>query len=193
MPRLIAITGGIGTGKSIVSQILRINSYIVYDCDSEAKKLMDRDISIHSQLNEHIHPNAVKNGIIDRKLIAGIVFSDPDKLQQINKIVHLAVINDILAKAKTHIPHDILFIETAILYQSNIDLIVNEVWNITAPMGTRIKRVMKRNSCTPDEVQARIKAQNSFKATRQHPVTRNIINDDCNPILPQLLELLKEF
>ena len=121
MSTIIAITGGIGSGKSIVSRVLRAHSYTVYDCDSEAKRLMDIDTDIHDKLNKLIHPQAVVDRRINRPLIAEIVFSSDEKLSLLNSIVHHAVIEDLRRINVGELPHNILFIETAILYQSHID------------------------------------------------------------------------
>lgn len=192
MTRLIAITGGIGTGKSIVSHILRVKGYNVYDCDSEAKQLMDSNITIHQQLTEQIHPQAVKNGKINRKLIADIVFSDHEKLKILNAITHTAVLEDIRHKAKAHHPYGILFIETAILYQSNLDLIVDKVWNVTSPTDIRINRVMKRNSCDRETVMKRISAQDAYIPLRHHPIVYTVVNDNVHPLLTQIHNLLED-
>ncbi len=191
MSKIIAITGGIGSGKSVVSHILRCNSYTVYDCDSEAKRLMDSDTDIHAKLNFHIHPQAVKNGVIDRRLIAEIVFASPDKLKRLNSIVHGAVLDDIRRIPVDTLPHNILFVETAILYQSNLDLVVDSVWNVTAPIDIRINRVIKRNSCTREDVLSRINSQESYKPLRQHSCVRTIVNDGTAPVLPQVIQLLE--
>lgn len=191
MSHLIAITGGIGSGKSVVSHLLRCNSFTVYDCDREAKRLMDNNTDIHAQLNRHIHPRSVTDGIIDRKLIADIVFTDPDKLTKLNSIVHSAVIDDIRHITVDSLPNRVMFIETAILYQSNIDLMVDSVWEVTAPLEVRVARVMRRNSCTRDEVISRIKSQDSFLPPRRHNNTRLIVNDDVTPLLPQVIDLIK--
>lgn len=192
MPQIIAITGGIGTGKSVVSHILRINGYEVYDCDSEAKRIMDNDTGIHASLNKHIHPDAVKDKVIDRRLISRIVFSNPDKLKKLNDITHTAVLDDIRHRIETEImPKDILFIETAILYQSNLDTVVDQVWNVTAPSDIRVARVMKRNSCDCNEVIMRIQSQESYIPSRYHPRISTIVNDDISPVLPRIMELLK--
>ncbi|MDE6152796.1 MAG: dephospho-CoA kinase [Muribaculaceae bacterium] len=191
MSKIIAITGGIGSGKSVISHILRCNSYTVYDCDREAKRLMDNNTDIHAELNCHIHPHAVKNGVIDRRLIAEIVFASPDKLERLNSIVHGAVLDDIRRIPVDTLPHSILFVETAILYQSNLDLVVDSVWNVTAPVDTRIDRVIKRNSCTREDVLSRINSQESYKPVRQHSSIKTIVNDGTTPVLPQVAQLLE--
>ncbi|MDE6436166.1 MAG: dephospho-CoA kinase, partial [Muribaculaceae bacterium] len=88
---LIAITGGIGSGKSVVSRVLRAMGYPVYDCDSQAKAIMDADAEIHRRLCSEIDAAVVTDGVIDRKRLAEIVFNDKAKLAVLNAIVHSAV------------------------------------------------------------------------------------------------------
>ena len=96
LPRLTAITGGIGAGKSVVARILGAMGYEVYDSDSKAKMLMDNSADIKSRLVSAFGPGVIdNNGQIDRRRLASIVFSDNDALQKLNSIVHGAVLNDI--------------------------------------------------------------------------------------------------
>ena len=189
-PRLTAITGGIGAGKSVISEILRTMGYQVFDCDAEAKRLMDQSETIKSELKEKISPLAVlKNGEIDRKLISSIVFKDPGKLAILNNIVHTAVRNEIDDWKNSHAEDNLLFVETAILYQSHLDRLVDEVWEVIAPEEIRILRVTKRNNCQREEVIARIKSQN-YIPEEPHSNIHVINNDDFTPVLPQILSLL---
>lgn len=190
-PRLIAITGGIGAGKSVVSNVLRALGYKVYDSDSEAKRLMDTSENIKNDLSTFIDKNVVDdNGTIDRKKLADIVFNDADKLLLLNKIVHAAVRDDI--REFTHQSQQYpVFVETAILYQSEIDRMVDAVWDVTAPVDVRICRVMKRNSLTAEQVKARIESQ-QFTPENPHPNLTVIINDDKTAVLPQIERLIAE-
>lgn len=190
MKRLTAITGGIGAGKSVVSLILRAMGYEVFDCDSEAKIIMDNDPCIKDELKKKISPNAIdEDGNIDRKHISSIVFQNPKKLELLNKIVHTAVRHEIeVWKAKSHSSH--IFVETAILYQSQLDRMVDDVWEVTAPDELRIQRVIGRNQCSRQEVLSRIKSQ-FFIPEKTHPNTHIITNDEITPVLPQILKLLK--
>lgn len=186
---IIGITGGIGAGKSIVSKILRIKGFQVYDCDSEAKRIMDASDCIKDSLNVLIHPLIVTEGVINRKLLAEIVFNNSDKLKILNGLVHKAVAEDILRVA-AGCNERILFLETAILYQSNLDLIVNAVWEVTAPLEIKIMRVMKRNNLDRNDVLSRIKAQEFQDCKRTHASTFHIINDDQQAVIPQVQKLL---
>ena len=186
---LIGITGGIGSGKSIIASILRILGYKVYDCDNAAKLLMDNNHNIKTAISSQISPLVIsKNGEINRQLLADLVFNNNDLLSILNKIVHGAVLSDLL-QWKDKEQQTILFVETAILYSSGINYIVDEVWEITAPENTRINRVVKRNNTTPDKVKSRITSQKTTNY-QKHLNTHIINNDDTSLILPQVLLLL---
>lgn len=187
--RLIAITGGIGSGKSIISDILRAMGHKVYDCDTRAKALMDTDESIKNDLIDLISIDAVRNDrTIDRKLLSEIVFNDPDALSRLNSIVHKAVRAD-LRRWRDTSSDKTVWVETAILYASRLDREVDEVWEVTAPTELRVPRVMKRNSMSREQVLARISSQ-STTAAQLHPLTKAIVNDGVEPVLPQILSLL---
>ena len=187
--KLIAITGGIGSGKSVVSQILRKLGYQVYDSDTEARRLMDDSVAIKKEISNKINPSVInEDGSINRKALSNIVFNDSQKLGTLNHIVHSAVRNDLQLYVK-RCNNTIVFVETAILYQSEIDRMVDEVWDITAPDDIRINRVINRNSLTAEEVKKRIKSQ-EFTPEKLHEQTKVIINDDKTAILPQIENLL---
>lgn len=187
--RLIAITGGIGSGKSIISDILRAMGHKVYDCDTRAKALMDTDESIKNDLIDLISIDTVRNDrTIDRKLLSEIVFNDPDALSRLNSIVHKAVRAD-LRRWRDTSSDKTVWVETAILYASRLDREVDEVWEVTAPTELRVQRVMKRNSMSRKQVLARISSQ-STTAAQLHPLTKAIVNDGVEPVLPQILSLL---
>lgn len=187
--KIIAVTGGIGAGKSVVCNILLALGYSVYDCDTRAKQLMDTDVTIKEKLKELISPSAVdSNGDIDRKEISKIVFNDSSKLKILNSIVHGEVRNDIRRWARH--TKGLSFIETAIVYQSGIDRMVDEVWEVTAPVDIRIRRVCLRNSISPVEVSKRIESQ-TISIEYPHPKTRIIINDNHTSVLKQISNLIK--
>lgn len=190
--RLIAITGGIGCGKSVVSNILRALEYPVYDCDSEAKRLMNDSNYIKSEISKKISCEAIAlDGSINRPVLAKIVFNDNKLLSQLNMIVHSAVKEDIINWTKQHQTQHTLFVETAILYQSGINLFVDEVWEIQAPIDLRINRVILRNNTIAEDVQSRINSQ-QCNIEKLHDNTKYIVNDNIKPILAQILNLIKE-
>lgn len=190
MPTLIAVTGGIGSGKSVVCNVLQALGYPVYDSDSRAKALMDADADIKRRIARDISATTIDaNGRIDRKALASIVFNNPDKLSALNAIVHTAVRADLRDWAKAQ-RGELCFVETAILYQSGLDREVEAVWEVAAPIDVRIARVQRRSGLTESEVRARIASQSCTPAV-PHPLTYPIINDGRASILQQVNALLR--
>lgn len=185
----MAVAGGIGSGKSVVCRILTAMGFAVYDCDSRAKRLMDESVAIKRAISVDIHPDAVKDGCIDRQVLAGIVFADKHKLQTLNNIVHAAVRDDIARWIAGHQSDEAVFVETAILYQSGLDRMVDEVWEVVAPVDVRVARVMARNSMSEADVRARIASQ-AFEPAQPHSRVRTINNDGRESLLLQLAALL---
>lgn len=189
MSRIIAITGGIGSGKSVVCRIVSALGYDVYDCDSRAKAIMDSDSSIIEEIGRTISSEAVIDGRIDRKKLSEAVFGNQEKLKSLNKIVHKAVIDDFCSWRNDK---ETVYIETAILYTSGLDKYVDEVWEVTAPDNVRVARVLLRNpQLSEAHILKRIEAQreeNLFPRRITHDI---ILNDGVSPILPQVEKLLQ--
>lgn len=192
MAEVIAINGGIGSGKSLISNILRNMGYNVYDCDSNAKKIMDNSQIIKDYIKTNISADAIYNNQINRLILARVVFNNNTLLNKLNSIVHSEVKDDILYWINKYNPGTKLFIETAILYQSGIDKLVDKVWEIYAPEETRIQRVIRRNNASRDEIISRINVQKRNLNQRSHQNTHHIINDDEQAILPQIIKLLND-
>lgn len=189
-PRITAITGGIGAGKSVVSHILLALGYPVYDSDSRARRIMDTDPAIHSRLCAEIHPRAVIDGAVRRDIISQTVFSDPLALARLNDIVHRRLVDDFLDWIHSH-PAPRHFIETAILHQCP-PLIphITDIWHVTAPDHVRLRRVCRRSALTPAQVEARIKAQRTDTDAISHLPLATIQNTPSSPLLPQIHTLL---
>lgn len=185
---LIAITGGIGSGKSVLSGILLKMGYKVYDCDSRAKMLIDNNPLIIGRIRDEVSPDVVNDGIINRSSLGTVVFNNPDALSRLNNIVHGAVKEDLRQWRNNCIDY-ICFVETAILYQSRLDSIVDEVWEVHAPENIRISRVMERNGFTEAQVKSRIKAQ-QYIPENPHRNIHTVVNDNIQAILPQIEMLL---
>lgn len=186
---IIGITGGIGSGKSVVSRILRILGHAVYDCDSQAKQLMDGSDCIKSRIMQEIDRRSVDDlGNINRKRLSSVVFSDKDALARLNEIVHGAVRQDLLEWVNRQAAQRV-WVETAILYESGLDKIVDKVWHVEAPLEMRIKRVMLRNSVTRAQVEARIASQ-PVVSDHKHPDISLIVNDGKLSLLQRIEGLL---
>ncbi|MBR5085855.1 MAG: dephospho-CoA kinase [Muribaculaceae bacterium] len=189
IPRLIAITGGIGAGKSVVAAIVRAAGYAVYDCDQRAKELMTTSPAIKNALISKFGQDIYINDTINKALLSNIIFNDKEALQYVNNTVHPVVRGDIMkwAAQQEVLP---VFVETALLQEGGIDSMVEQVWNITAPVETRIERVIKRNATTRDKVIERIKTQKEILDING-TVIIEIINDGTTPILPQVMKAIQ--
>lgn len=187
---LTAISGGIGCGKTVVSRIVRAMGYPVYDCDSRAAWIMDSDDSIKRDIAEKVHRECITDdGRIDRRRLGEVVFGDYEALQRLNAIVHSAVRRDLASWYERNCPAD-CFVETAILYQSGLDRMVDEVWEIDAPLDLRVERVMARNNFERGQVLSRISSQDRFVPDSVHGCVRRILNDGVSPLLPQIEDAL---
>ena len=189
--RLIAIAGGIGSGKSVVSSILRVMGYEVYDCDSEAKRLMNSSQDIKRDLVENFGEQSVlADGTINSAYVGSVVFGNESALKKLNSIVHPRVKEDVVKHIEST-SRQVMFVETAILLKSNLLDLIDDAWVVEAPESVRVDRVMKRNSMCEEDVRKRIKAQESqdYNSLKSY---RTIVNDGETPILVQVEKLVKE-
>ena len=188
--RLIAITGGIGSGKSVVSRTLKVMGYAVYDTDTQARRLMNQSADVKARLVACFGPEIYHNynGLLNAHRLSQIVFGNNEALSCLNGIVHPAVRCD-LRQWVGRCQSRYAFVETALLYESRLCDIVDSIWKVTAPLTTRVQRVMARNGLTEAEVLARIEAQAA--EDRVNEKTHIIVNDGIEALLPQVMRLLK--
>lgn len=184
MKTIIAITGGIGSGKSVVSDVLRCMGYCVYDSDREAKRLMNSSATLKTKITDTFGDESYVNGELNRAHLAKIVFGNDEARLRLNQIVHPEVIAD-FRRFCASIDSEVVFLETAILGESGMDKEVDDVWVVTAPEEMRIQRVISRDNTSVDAVRRRIEAQSNFVKSR-----KTITNDGETAILPQITRLL---
>ncbi len=185
--RIIAITGGIGSGKSVVSQVLRVMGYPVYDCDSEAKRLMTCDAQLIAGIKRLVGAEAYNaDGSYNNKYVASCIFASPRLVEEMNVLVHPAVLSDIERWAHAS-GSELCFVETALYRESNMGSIAPQVWTVTAPIDVRIARVARRSNLTEDETRARIARQSNDLI----PSTATILNDNTTPIIPQIVDAIR--
>lgn len=190
--KITAITGGIGTGKSVVSQLLRVLGHTVYDCDERARWVMTHDALLVRDLTHLFGPDTYHDGQLNKPYLSQQIFGHEDKLRQMNACVHPAVARDIYALARQLEARGIdhLYYESAILYESGFDHLCppDEVWTVSAPLELRIQRAMRRDHATRQQILARIESQmpQSEKEQRAHHV---ILNDDRHSIIEQVRKL----
>lgn len=189
---MIAITGGIGSGKSVVSRLVKVMGYEVYDCDSRAKALMTEDSMVRQQLAEAFGEETyLDDGSLNRAHLSAAAFGDPTALTRLNAIVHPATATDLISWAdeQADAGATVAFVETALLRTSGLDRVVDEVWHVTARDQVRIDRVMVRSGLTADQVKERMAAQRDEEAPADGEQV--LVNDNVTALLPQVIKLLE--
>ena len=191
--RLIGLAGGIGSGKSVISRILRQKGYQVYDCDTRARYLMENSQIIKSRIRDEISADVTDGSLpINRRRLAEIVFHDKKMLKYLNAIVHGVVRDDVRRTVESTL-EKILFVEAAVMAQSGLADICDEIWIVEAPVQQRIERVMARDAINRDAVDARIKSQEEeAELLSSYGAKLKVVrNDSIHSLLLQLDELLK--
>lgn len=185
----VGITGGIGSGKSIVSRVFEVLGIPVYYADTEAKRLMNSDEQLIRQLVLHFGPGAYDNGVLNRKYLAAQVFGNTEKLELLNSIVHPVTIADAerwMQEQTT--PYAIK--EAALIFESGSQEHLDIVIGVYAPEPLRIQRVMHRDNVSREEVKARMSKQIN-ETIKMRLCDYVITNDDQQLVLPQVEQLHK--
>lgn len=188
----IGITGGIGSGKTLICRIFQRLGVHVYNADDRAKVLMNSDPGLKSQISAEFGSDAYQaDGKLDRKHIAKSVFDNPEKLKKLNSLVHPSVGEDYKVWANGFSDQPYILREAALLYEAGVASMLDKVIVVSAPEEIRIKRVLERDSQrTEQEVRAIINSQwkEEEKVKRADYV---ILNDDEHMVIPQVLKLHK--
>lgn len=191
--KLIAITGGIGSGKSVVSRIVQVMGYQVYDCDSRAKALMMDDLEVKKQLTEAFGQETYHaDGSLNRSYLSSVAFADDSTRARLNSIVHPATAHDMMRWADEQNADEasMAFVETALLRTAGLDQLVDDVWHVTAPAALRIERVMARSGLTAQEVESRIVAQAAEESIAEGEHV--LVNDGDTSLLAQITQLINQ-
>ena len=190
-PYIIGVTGGIGSGKSVVSHLLRLMDVPVYDCDSEAKLLMCESAVIREALIEAVGTEAYDaEGRLNRVYLASYMFSNAERVALVNRIVHPVVRADFKEWAK-RTGSAIVAVESAILFEAGMQTDVSAVWVVDASEDLRLQRAIKRDASNEKAVRNRMQSQLSAQeyVKRADAV---IHNDDRHSLIQQVRRLLDE-
>ena len=187
----IAITGGIGSGKSYISHLLEDMNIPVYNADNEAKRLTVSDEGIRRQLVALLGEDVYKDGMLNKPLLASYLFSDPAHVLQINAIIHPRVREDFAAWADKRKDCEVVGMESAILYEAGFEDTVDAVVMVYAPLDLRVQRAMYRDGASEEQVRARVASQrdDEEKRLRAH---FTVVNDGAQPLIPQLTEIIEQ-
>ena len=152
----IAVTGNIASGKSTVSNILEGLGYFKIDADKEAHLLYEEDLGLLEELQRAFGDHIVHDGVLDRKKMGSIVFSDPKELGKLNSIVHPrlhARIQGLLQKEQN------VVLDAALIFEWDIQDWFDKVILVTASTNVRKQRLMERNGLSDEEAQKRMDCQ----------------------------------
>ena len=140
----VAVTGGIGCGKSYVCKLLGERDIRVYDCDRAAKRIMASSLKIQDELRKLVGDSVYSDGVLNKAVLAAFLLKSDDNTTAVNKIVHPAVADDFVKSGDK-------WMECAILFSSGFDKLVDKVICVTAPLEVRVERIIQRDGITREK------------------------------------------
>jgi len=189
MATMIGLTGGIGSGKSVVAKVFATLGIPVFNADEAAKRIMQTSTEIKAKLIQQFGKDIYNESGLDKEKLSGIVFNDPFQLQLLNAIIHPVTIQ--AAKdwaAKQTSPYVIK--EAALIFESGAADGLYKVIGVTAPLSLRTHRVMQRDGISKDQVDARMRNQIS-DTIKMRLCDYVIENNNQQMVIPQVLEIDK--
>ena len=183
----LGITGGIGSGKTTVAKVFEVLGIPVYYADDAAKRLMNTDEKLKEKIQLQFGNDVYKDGRLDRKYLAEIVFKNPEKLQLLNALVHPATLKDAERWMQDQSTAYSLK-EAALIFESGAQEQLDYVIGVTAPAPLRIQRTMQRDGITREEVIARMDKQ--MDETIKMKLCDFVIkNEEQEMLIPQVLQM----
>ena len=183
----VGLTGGIGSGKSTVAAIFEVLGIPVYYADAEAKKMMNEDEAIINTIKKIFGEESYQSGKLNREYISSIVFSNPEKLKELNGIIHPATISGALKWLNQQTsPYSIK--EAALIFESYSEKDLDYIIGVTAPEAIRIKRAMLRDNISKEKVESRIKEQMN-EVEKMNLCNFIINNDETILLIPQVIAI----
>ena len=184
----IGLTGGIGSGKTTVARIFKMLDVPVYNSDEAGRRITEEDPEVKTKILNRFGPDVFdENGRLDRGKLAKVVFQDPQALNDLNEIIHPAVAADFQIWCEQQTSPYVLK-EAAIVFEQGLDKQLDGVIVVEAPDALRMKRVMKRNDMSEEEVLQRMKQQWS-QEDLVHRADWVIHNDEQQLLIPQVLDV----
>jgi dephospho-CoA kinase len=188
----IGITGGIGSGKSLICKVFTRFGIPIYYADDEAHYITDQDPEIRKKIialtGEHIY----SGNELNRQVLAAYIFNDKSLLEQVNRIIHPKVAAHFNDWCTHHTDHPYIIQESAILFESDAYKNFDKIVTVSAPEPIRIRRVLSRKNMTPGKIKAILRNQldEKEKIDRSHYI---VINDNTQLVIPQILHLHQIF
>lgn len=187
----IGITGGIGSGKSTVSQLFELLGIPVYIADTESKRLTESSPKIREELINVFGTELYEGHKLNKSLLASYIFNDKQKLEIVNSIIHPVVFDDFAKWIEKHSDTAIIATESAILFEAGMNQFTDKVIVVYTPVEERIRRTMLRDGLSREKVVERIKSQLSDeeKVTKADFV---IYNDESKSLIKQISEIIEQ-
>lgn len=187
----IAITGGMGSGKTTVSKIFSLLDIPIYAADDRSKLLLKNDDVLKSELVQTFGNQIISKNEIDRFKFAQLIFENKINLQKANSIIHPRVKLDYLHWCEINKNYKFTILESAILFDSNFDCLVDYSINVSAPLKLRIERCLKRDNVSRKDIEDRINNQ-MLEEDRNKRANFIIKNDDYNSVIEQVFKILSK-
>ncbi|MFH0864709.1 MAG: dephospho-CoA kinase [Bacteroidota bacterium] len=184
----VGLTGNIGSGKTLVSEIFQVLRIPVYNADTRAGAIMEMPSVADPIIKIFDEDISSSQGKPDKKKIAEIVFADKLKLEKLNKIIHPLVIADFELWMKEQKNVSYIIMESAILFETNYSSLFDKIIFVSAPESLRLKRVMDRDGVDAEHIKNRILQQlpENKKIKKADFV---IFNNDRKALIPQVLSI----
>lgn len=184
----IGITGGIGAGKSLVAEIIKAMGYPVYNSDERAKELTDSNPKIKEGLIHLFGEEIYQNDTLNKFALAQAIFSDESLREKVNALIHPIVREDFNLYTLAQ-NAELVFNESAILFETGSFKNFDAIILVYAPTELRIKRIMKRDNCSENEVLKRMNSQ--FSDEEKYQLTEfRVLNDGQTPLLVQVEKII---
>ena len=187
----IGITGGIGAGKSLVAEIIKAMGYPVYNSDERAKELTESNPKIKEGLIYLFGEEIYQNDTLNKFALAQAIFSDDSLREKVNALIHPIVREDFNLWALAQ-NNSLVFNESAILFETGSFKNFDAIILVYAPAELRIKRIMKRDNYSENEVLKRMNSQ--FSDEEKYQLTEfRVLNDEQTPLLVQVEQIFLKY
>ena len=192
MTKIIGLTGGIGSGKTMVANYIKSLGVPVYIADDEAKKIMDTP-KVVKNISLAFGEGILENNKVDREKLSKLVFENPEILQKLNAIIHPLVKIHFETWLKDHNNYPLVVKEAAILFESGSYKYCNPIIIVTSPIETRIERVILRDKTSRESILKRVQNQwtDEQKIAKSDYIIHNISIEETKNQVDKILKILK--
>lgn len=186
---ILGITGGIGSGKTTVTNILHLLDIPVYIADIESKRITDTSPTVREKLIKLFGRELYQEDKLNKPLLASLIFGNEENLTKVNAIIHPEVRNDFDECVKKNKDKKVIAIESAIMFESGFYKFVDKKITVYTPLEMRIERAMKRDNTPKDKILSRINSQMPDEEKKELS-DFVIVNDNKHSLIGQTISLL---